>query len=325
MCCTNYAVFGWLNEFSRRKSMKSIRCFFAVQFIASVLSCASAFGQPSTEASVYVYADPSIPDSQSDPHSASGFESQDTSSNFGIWDSSARANTTFGFNSAYADSAYSYETTYGFPVQVNEFAASASYSLNWCTTDNSQSGTLISVESGPGDSINGQYAGAFSFVYGTPYNIQSLLGVNSSYGGLKTYGAASSMWTDTITFLGQPDGTAGVSTFTVSLSGSITELESQFTWQSGSFLYSYDRTEIAGDFSGDATLSDLALPEGTAIEAASGTIYPVPEPGTLNLFGLGLGGLWLRRSKPKLWAALQAGLWLVKMLHRLPSRALCGT
>lgn len=283
--------------------MKSIRYVLAVQFIMGVLLCASAFGQPTTEASVTEVTAVAVPYSQSDSHSASGGSYQDTSDNSVIWGGTAQADSTFGFNSASADVSYNYDQTlYGVRTETG-WAASASFNLNWSTADNSQSGIIISVQSGLGDSISGQYTGVFSFVYGMPYNIQSLLGVSASYP--LAAATASSMWADTITFLGQPDGYAGSATFVVSLSGSITEPQSQSVFQYAGAPATYDQTSVVGDFSGGAVLSSIELPDGSSIEDASGFVYPVPEPGTFSLLGLGLGGLWLRRSKSKTQAAFQ--------------------
>ena len=213
-------------------------------------------------------------------------------------------------SSASATVSYSYETTYGVARSLQP-QTSAAYTLTWSTADNSQSGSIISVEAGLGETINGLYTGEFSFVYGTTYNIEGSLGVNASNASWSS-AAASSLWDDTITFLGQPDGAMGDATFTVLLNGSITQQQSQYSSYNG--FYHYDQSEIIGDFSGGAELSSIVLPERTSILAASGTLYPVsetfapafiPEPGPASLLGLGLGGLWLYRSKSKTWAAPQ--------------------
>ena len=273
--------------------MKEIRYALAVQLVGGVLLCTSACAQPYTDASVSYNISVIGPFSQSDPHSASLFAYMDFSSGFVNWSATAQANTTYGFNSAYTDLRYDYVA--GEPPPSVEPATTASYSLNWSTTDNSQSGTLISVEAGPGDTVNDLYTGVLSFLYGTPYNIESLLAINASYAG--TAATASSTWADTITFLGQPDGTTGEATFTVSLVGSISFQTSQPTYGTEDGPEVFDGSDIVGDFSGGAVLSSIELPVVASIESASGTLYPVPEPGAFSLLGLGLGGLWLRRFK----------------------------
>jgi hypothetical protein len=234
----------------------------------------------------------------------------DFSSGFVIWGGTAQANTTYGFNSAYTHLWYA--TLPGFVPPTAEPATTASYSLNWSTADSSQSGTLISVEAGPGDTVNGLYTGVLSFVYGTPYNIQSLLALNASYE--RTAATASSVWSDTITFEGLPVGTSGNATFTVALLGSISYQTSQPTYGTEAGPQVFDGSDIIGDLSGGTTLSSIELPDGASMVAASGSMYPnsnlmtptfIPEPGTFSLLGLGLGGLWLYRFRPKTRAALQ--------------------
>ncbi|HUA38741.1 MAG TPA: PEP-CTERM sorting domain-containing protein [Candidatus Sulfopaludibacter sp.] len=276
--------------------------FLVAQFFVGVLFCASVFGQPYTSGTVSGSAFAGNY-SQSNPSHASGFTDGDFSTGFSVWDSSAQANSMFGFNGAYAEASYAYAVGYGDPSFGDNPGGSASYSLSWSTADNSQSGTIISVEAGLGDSVNGLYTGTFSFVYGTPYNIEGLLGVNVSYPYATA--TATSIWDDTITFLGQPDGTAGNATFTISLTGSYTMVPSQYVGPSAAGLVSFDKDELVGDFTGGAVLSNIELPENASILAASGTIYPVPEPGTFGLLGLGLIYAGLQRFKLKVLTAVQ--------------------
>ncbi len=282
--------------------MKNIPYVLAIQSMVGVLLCARAFGQPYTTTTVSGYAFAGNY-SQSNPNYASASTTGDFSSGFSVWDSGAQADATFGFNSAYAEAGYADAVGYGNPGFGDSPGALASYSLNWSTTDNSQSGTLISVEAGLGDSANGLYTGALSFVYGTPYNIRSLLGVNASYPNATAM--ATSIWDDTVTFLGQSEGTTGSATFTVSLSGFNSLVQSQYKVTNLSGTLNFNKSTVAADFSDGAVLSSIGLPSGASIEAASGTMYPVsgpvsvtfvPEPGTICLLGLGLGGLWLYRS-----------------------------
>lgn len=280
--------------------------FLVAQFLGGVLFCASAFGQPYTGATVSGDAFAGNY-SQSNPSHASGFTDGDYSSGFSVWDSSARADSVDGFNSAYAEASYAYAVGYGDPSFGDNPGASASYSLRWSTADNSQSGTIISVQAGPGDAVNSLYTGMFSFVYNTPYNIQGLLEINVSYP--QASAMASSIWCDTITFLGQSDGTVGNATFTVSLSGSVIQSESQYIGPSGAGRVNFDKTEVVGDFSGGAELSGIALPEGASIVDVSGTAYPVPEPRALCLLVLGLGGICLCRSKEQFWVFIQENSW----------------
>lgn len=291
--------------------MKNIPYVLAIQSMVGVLLCAKAFGQPYTTATVSGDAFAGNY-SQSNPNDASGSTTGDFSSGFSVWDSSARANAMFGFNSAYAEAGYAYAVGYGNPSYGANPGASASYTLDWSTAGNSQSGTIISVQAGLGDSISGLYTGVFPFIYGTPYNVQGLLGLNASYP--YAIATATSIWDDTITFLGRPTGMTGSATFTISLTGSCATVPSQYVGPSAAGLVTFDKTEVFGDFSGGAVLSNIQLPNGASLESASGTAYPVsnvvtpqfvPEPGTLCLFVLGLSGLWLYGARRKARPALQ--------------------
>ncbi|HUA38740.1 MAG TPA: hypothetical protein VMA35_10150 [Candidatus Sulfopaludibacter sp.] len=291
--------------------MKNIPYVLAIQSMVGVLLCAKAFGQSYTTATVSgdAYAGNY---SQSNPSNASGSTTGDFSSGFSVWNSSAQAGAAFGFNSAYAMASYAYAVGYGNPSYGENPTASASYSLNWNMVGGSQSGTIVSVQAGLGDSVNGLYTGVLSFIYGTPFNFQSLLELNASYPYASA--TAASIWDDTITFLGQPTGMTGTATFTVSLTGSDTTVPSQYVGPSAAGLVTFDKTGVVGDFSSGAVLSSVELPSGASLESASGTAYPVsnvvtptfvPEPGMPCLLGLGLGGLWLCRFEPKRRVAFQ--------------------
>lgn len=56
--------------------------------------------------------------------------------------------------------------------------------------------------------------------------------------------------------------------------------------------------QIFMDYDHTATLSQFVLPEGASLTSGSGHLYPVPEPGTLCLFGSGLlGSLGVARRR----------------------------
>ena len=288
---------AWPNEFSTNYFVNKICNFLVIYSMVAAGSCAN--GQPYTSATVSgdafagVYA-------QSNSNEANGFTSGDFSSGFSVWTSGAQADSTFGANSLYTETSYAYEVGYGDPSYGTNPAASASYSLNWSTAGGIQSGTIVSEELGLGGSIDGQYAGSFSFVYGTPYNIQSLLTVGASFTDAASQ--ADSIWDDTFTFVGQPDGTTGTATFTVSLDGSISEQESQYSITNLLGILNFNEVMVTDDFNNGASLAGISLPPNTSIDVASGTIYGTPEPSTFALIGTGLGSLYLCRSRRKFWS-----------------------
>jgi hypothetical protein len=272
--------------------MKNSDNLLAIYLMIGALVCANATGQPYTSAMVSgdAYAGSY---SQSNSDSANGSTSGDFSSGYSQWNSRAQANSMFGFNSLYAQTSYAYAVGYGNPSYGNSPSASASYTFDWSTGGGSQSGTIINVNLGLGGSLNGEYVGSFSFVYGTQYNMQSLMIVNSSFP--YTSGQANSIWDDTFTFSGQPNGTVGTAMFTISLAGSIFEQDTQYS-EGG---MNFDQVTLTANFDNGAALSSIDLPPDTTIEASSGTIYGTPEPSTFALIAVGLGGIWLYRSRRK--------------------------
>ena len=277
--------------------MKNSDNLLGIYSMIGALVCANATGQPYTSSMVSgdAYAGSY---SQSNSADANGSTSGDFSSGYSQWNSRAQANSVFGFNGLYAQTSYAYAVGYGNPSYGNSPNASASYTFNWSTEGGSQSGTIINVNLGLGGSLNGQYAGSFSFVYGTQYNMQSLMTVNSSFPYAS--GQANSIWDDTFTFLGQPGGTVGTAMFTISLNGSIFEQDSQYS-EGG---INFDQVTLTANFDSGAALSSIDLPADTTIEAASGTIYGTPEPSTFALIAMGLGGIWLYRSRQKFFSIL---------------------
>lgn len=283
--------------------MKKIHYILAVQSVTGALLCCNASGEFYTAAVVSGMAYSGDYD-KSNSQYASGFSSGDFSSGFSVWNSSGNAKTMFGINSLCAETEYAYAVGYGNPAYSDNPGASASFNLNWSAENGSQSGTIVSAELGLGNSVNGQYIGSLSFVYGTAYTVQSVLNVTASYSNSTTQ--AQSLWDDTFTFVGEPNGTLGTATFTVSLDGSIGEQTSQYKGPSAAGLVTFDQIALIANFNGGASVSSIALPQGTSIEAASGTIYPTPEPSTFSLVGLGFGSLCLVWSKRKFWPAAKA-------------------
>lgn len=271
--------------------------------VMAVLSCANVFGQPYTFSKVSGNAYQGA-FSQANSHNANGSTSGDFSSGFNVWRSGAQADSTFGFNSISAETSYAYEVGYGSPAYGDDPAASASYSLDWSIAGSSQCGTIVSAELGLGGSLAGQYAGSFSFVYGTTYDIESLLTVDTS----NTYAnsQAKSVWDDTFTFSGQPNGTIGTAIFTVSLDGSISEEDSQYSISNLLGVFNYNEVTLNANFDNGADLSSIDLPANTIINDASGNIYETPEPSTVTFIGMGLGGLILYRRKRKFLSVVQS-------------------
>jgi hypothetical protein len=198
-------------------------------FLGCLSLCLYALhAQPVTSAYVEVEAT-FTSGSRSNTTLADLFASMDTSSSSEVWFDRAQAQTSFGLNSAYASSQYTYTTiSYVHPLTPHP-TATASYILSWSTLDHSASGNILSLSlslsSLSGSNwISGLQFGSFQFQYGTPYIIQSSLSVVASFDGggpnglasTSGYGLAKSLWSDTFTIHGQPDGTSGVAGFDVS-------------------------------------------------------------------------------------------------------------
>ncbi len=151
---------------------------------------------------------------------------------------------------------------------------SASYELSWA--NNGASGDIIGPFGGP--FLIGKHSSSLPFVYGTPYVITSLLTAGSSASILNGAGAsASSLWADTFTFLGQPDGTPGSATFRVNLSGSLTSATSV-------------NAQLADSRSAASVLAALEvdLPQNSWIATGSGAHVPtLPDVGSTGIL-LGL-------------------------------------
>lgn len=280
--------------------MKRVHYVLTVHCLMGVLACQSAFGQfyTSSDVSGDAFAGKY---SQSNSGYATGSTTGDYASGFSQWASQGNANSGFGLNGLYVQTKYSYAVGYGNPAYGNNPSAMASYSLVWSANGGSQSGTIISAALGLGATINSPYVGTFSFVYGTPYSIQSKLTVNSSFPNSAS--DANSMWDDTFTFQGQPNGTVGNATFTVLLNGSLSEQNGQSKGMTPAGFVNFDDIMLTANFNDGAMLSSLSLPANSSIMCASGTIYPTPEPSTLTFLCMSLVGLGLRWFKRKLLPA----------------------
>jgi len=158
----------------------------------------------------------------------------------------------------------------------------ASYALTW--SDGVASGNIV----GPlgGNPVFGNQGGTLQFVYGTSYTIQSSLTAEASAYNKGANGAdasAKSVWTDTFTFHGQPDGSAGVAFFMTTLGGS---------FKTESILGpTYSAIESEGSVSGALRLGEL--PSGSWLETGSGTRLPsIPDAGSSGLLlGIALSAM----------------------------------
>jgi hypothetical protein len=139
------------------------------------------------------------------------------------------------------------------------------------------------------DSDSQLLLGTFSFVYGTTYTIEGRL--SGSMAGFQFnggIGGGDSIWSDTFTFHGEPNGSIGSATFVVDFTAG---LDATLNYE----------PSIGGDGSGgaSATLS-LAYSDGW-VQTGSGTTVPsAPDGGsTLLLLGVGLSAIALAARKAK--------------------------
>jgi hypothetical protein len=272
-------------------------------FLAYLFLCSSALhAQPvtSTYSEVQTFEDPTM--SHSGPSFASCTNWEDTSSNSENWFDRSQAQASFGLNRAYSDSEYFYtETPYVSPETAHP-TATASYTLNWSTLDHSSSGNILSLSlslsSLPGSNwITGLHLGSFQFQYGTQYIIQSSLSVYASYsfGG---HALANSVWSDTFSIHGQPNGTSGVAGFDVDLNGYLSSSTSEGPPIFNFPQYPGEYNELTADFSNGASLDYVFLPDGASLTTDSG--FPAivtPEPSAAAFLLLTGCGMLLRRRR----------------------------
>lgn len=132
--------------------------------------------------------------------------------------------------------------------------------------------------------VNEVLFGHFDFVAGVPYEIRSVLGTSAS-GGYAVSGSTLSIWDDLFTFSANAPADFGIS-----LVGSLSAT------YDGRFLPIREDQGANIDFS--AVLQTLHIPTGVAVEAASGTEYPVsvPEAPIRELLVCGLFALAVGKS-----------------------------
>jgi hypothetical protein len=230
--------------------------------------------------------------------------SGDFSSGSPFWYSHTRSQTGFGSNSAYASSGCNYSTA-DYPFTPNP-TLTASYVLSRSTLDHSSSGNILNISLSSSNSFSlplsnsvsfsGLHLGSFQFQYGTPYVIQSSLTVRASTDAVG-YGLAKSVWSDTFTFQGQPEGTSGIAGFDVDLSGSFSAMATNSppyrTWPT----YPGVKELLTADFSNGASLDYIFLPAGASLTTDPGlpAIVTTPEPSAAGFLLLAGCGLLLRR------------------------------
>jgi hypothetical protein len=281
------------------------RAVLILFLVCSSVCISDLHAQPVTSAygSIGVWG-PSGGTSQSNATLVDWSGSGDFSSGSPYWYSRARSQTSFGLNSAYATSGCNYSTA-DYPFTPNP-TLTASYLLSWSTLDHSSSGNILNISLSSSNSFSlplsnsvstsGLHLGSFQFQYGTPYIIQSSLTVRASTDAVG-YGLAKSVWSDTFTFQGQPQGTSGIAGFDVDLSGSFSSIATNsppyHTWPT----YPGVRELLTADFSNGASLDYIFLPTGASLTADPGFpgIVTTPEPSAAALLSLGGCRLLLRR------------------------------
>jgi hypothetical protein len=229
--------------------------------------------------------------------------SGDTSSGSDGWLEQSQARTSFGSNNAYASSLYAYSDDPGIHPRPESPTATASYVLSWSTLDHSSSGNILnlslSLSALSGSNwVTGLQFGSFQFQYGTPYIIQSSLSVYSALSSTSRYALANSVWSDTFTIHGQPDGSSGIAGFDVNLNGSVSASSTNGAPRHNFPGYPSTIDVITADFSNGASLDYVFLPSGASLSADSG--FPAivtPEPSAAALLLFSASALFLRRRR----------------------------
>jgi hypothetical protein len=259
-------------------------------FLAYLSVCICLRAQPITGS----YAETEVPvagtNSQSGPASAGSTNNMDYNGLTILWVDRSQAHTTFGLNSAYADSMFTYsDFPEGNPAASNAAAiATASYILSWSTLDHSSSGNILSLSLSGNGSVSGLHLGLFQFHYGTPYIIQSSLSLYANYTGYYSanHAVANSVWSDTFTIHGQPDGVFGLAGFGLDLNGSISSSSVEGPPLPGSAPTTPTRIDlVTANFTNGASLDYVFLPDGAtlATDPDFPAIVTTPEPSAAAL------------------------------------------
>src|SRR5262249_2576011 len=134
-------------HFAFGKKLRHQSAVLAVFLGCLLIGLSALRAQPITSAysEVHVPLGMPLPASQSNSVQTSLVAGQDTSSNSQIWGDSSRARTSFGFNSAYAESDLTYIGQPGFNPGPTSAVATASCVLSWSTLDHSSSGNILNL------------------------------------------------------------------------------------------------------------------------------------------------------------------------------------
>ena len=280
------------------KTHRSFRGILSGIILCLVAPFSEVLGAPYTEATVsgiahdipFSYGMPPYSAPLSDPHHVSASRIGDNLATTALGFSSTSADAAFGTHHVSVNlSDIEHIESFGDNTITQQIAAS--YSLQVLPMGDNILGHSIATNLSGNNltSVNDTLTGSFSFVYGVPYEIASVLTLEVRNG--LSEGTGTSTWDDVLTFQGGTLGSTGLAQFNLRLTGSLSTEKSYLPSCAPGLPGSCSSNDASMDLT--TRLTSISIPRNSWIDVTSQTPYVVnvPEPSSLLFLVSGLAGL----------------------------------